>query len=155
MPAKMGPRQSDVNGGSLGNRNGYGYRANILENGRTDDAGSGGMTPMVFRGGALAYELHVLEHASTCHHPSQEINHNLLLTSETTESRTRKRLQKSMSEAAYAVGQPDILDGTSNVGDVQANSIGRRRQSVRDPNIFAPGPRIPSGGLPRRRVAHL
>ena len=38
----MAPRQSDVNGGSIGHRNGYGYRASVLENGRIDDTGSGG-----------------------------------------------------------------------------------------------------------------
>ena len=43
MPAKMAPRQSDVNGGSIGSRNGYGYRANAVDGGRNDDAGSGGM----------------------------------------------------------------------------------------------------------------
>ena len=54
-----------------------------------------------------------------------------------------------MSEAAYPARPADVPD--SSFGEVQANHVGRRRQSVRDPSIFAnSGQRAVSGGLPRR-----
>ena len=100
--------------------------------------------------------LHVVPASCQLRYPLLHDSKLLSLNAETAESRTRKRLQKSMSEAAYPARTADVPDPTSNFGDVQANHMGRRRQSVKDQSIFAnAGQRALSGGLPRRSVTHF